>query len=149
QPLLGHGAHGPGEGPGALHLLLDRRDDVVERTVPRSLRSALQGDPLMLASLPGIARVPRDGPCDGPGLAARAEAQTALYVHVPFCAAPCPYCHFSKDRLSAAAVERWLSALEREAARRAPAAEGVVFSSVFFGGGTPSAISARHFERAW
>jgi oxygen-independent coproporphyrinogen-3 oxidase len=88
-------------------------------------------------------------PPAGPDAAARARARTALYVHVPFCAAPCPYCHFSKEHLSGAAVERWLAALEREAALRAPAAAGVAFSSVFFGGGTPSAIAPRAFTRAW
>ena len=87
--------------------------------------------------------------CDGPSALARHEAGHALYVHVPFCAAPCPYCHFSKDRLSGAGVERWLACLEREAAWRAPKAAGVVFRSVFFGGGSPSALSARHFGRAW
>ncbi len=86
---------------------------------------------------------------DGPSPAARAEAGQALYVHVPFCAAPCPYCHFSKERLSGAGVERWLAALEREAVQRAPAAAGVAFRSVFFGGGSPSALSSRHFKRAW
>jgi oxygen-independent coproporphyrinogen-3 oxidase len=85
----------------------------------------------------------------GPDSAARASARTGLYVHVPFCAAPCPYCHFSKEHLSAAAVERWLSALEREAGLRAPAASRVRFSSVFFGGGTPSAIAPHAFARAW
>jgi oxygen-independent coproporphyrinogen-3 oxidase len=88
-------------------------------------------------------------PADGPTRAARAGAGPALYVHVPFCAAPCPYCHFSKERLSGAGVERWLAALEREAARRAPAAAGVRFRSVFFGGGSPSAIAPRQFARAW
>ncbi len=88
-------------------------------------------------------------PPDGPSRAARAGAGAALYVHVPFCAAPCPYCHFSKDTLSRGGVERWLAALEREAALRAPAAGGVRFRSVFFGGGSPSAISARDFTRAW
>ena len=88
-------------------------------------------------------------PQPGPGRSAREQARTALYVHVPFCAAPCPYCHFSKEHLSGAAVERWLGALAREAALRAPAAAGVAFSSVFFGGGTPSAIAPRAFARAW
>ena len=86
---------------------------------------------------------------DGPSRVAREEAGHALYVHVPFCAAPCPYCHFSKERFSGAGVERWLAALEREAEWRAPAAAGVAFRSVFFGGGSPSALSARHFMRAW
>jgi oxygen-independent coproporphyrinogen-3 oxidase len=46
-------------------------------------------------------------------------------------------------------VERWLAALEREAAARAADAVNVAFSSVFFGGGTPSAIAPRAFARAW
>jgi oxygen-independent coproporphyrinogen-3 oxidase len=86
---------------------------------------------------------------DGPTRQARAEAGDALYVHVPFCAAPCPYCHFSKERFSGAGVERWLAALALEAARRAPGALETRFRSVFFGGGSPSALSARHFMRAW
>ena len=86
---------------------------------------------------------------DGPSTIARSEAGHALYVHVPFCAAPCPYCHFSKERLSGAGVERWLVALELEATLRAPQARGVKFQSVFFGGGSPSALSSRHFSRAW
>lgn len=88
-------------------------------------------------------------PLAGPSAAVRDQARLALYVHVPFCAAPCPYCHFSKDHLSSAAVERWLRNLEVEAERRAPLAAGREFSSLFFGGGTPSAISPRHFERVW
>jgi len=86
---------------------------------------------------------------DGPSALARAEAGHALYVHVPFCAAPCPYCHFSKERFSSAGVERWLTCLEREAGLRAAGAAGVKFRSVFFGGGSPSALSSRHFARAW
>jgi len=80
---------------------------------------------------------------------ARGEARAGLYVHVPFCATRCTYCDFSSGALSAAAVERYLGALEREIERRAPEASGLTFSSVFFGGGTPSALSGRHFRRVW
>jgi oxygen-independent coproporphyrinogen-3 oxidase len=80
---------------------------------------------------------------------ARDEARAGLYVHVPFCATRCHYCDFSSGALSAAAVERYLAALEREIALRAEAARPLVFTSVFFGGGTPSALSARHFARVW
>src|SRR5262249_59097729 len=59
------------------------------------------------------------------------------------------YCGFSTGPISGAAVERYLEALEREAARRAESAAGVAFTSVFLGGGTPSALSARHFARVW
>jgi len=89
------------------------------------------------------------GRLEGPCAEARDAARVGLYVHVPFCAVRCTYCDFSSGALSAQAVERYLLALEREIARRAPAADGVAFTSVFFGGGTPSALSARHFARVW
>jgi oxygen-independent coproporphyrinogen-3 oxidase len=91
----------------------------------------------------------RPGTREGPGARARREARAGLYVHVPFCATRCTYCDFSSGSLSAEAVERYLVGLERECALRAPEAAGVSFTSVFFGGGTPSALSARHFRRAW
>jgi oxygen-independent coproporphyrinogen-3 oxidase len=83
---------------------------------------------------------------DGPGKRARAEAGPGLYVHVPFCATRCEYCDFSSGQLSAATVGRYEEALGREMARRAPGVAGVRFRSVFFGGGTPSALSARHLS---
>jgi oxygen-independent coproporphyrinogen-3 oxidase len=86
-------------------------------------------------------------PLTGPAAAARAGAGPGLYVHVPFCATRCTYCDFSSGALSAAAVERYLAGMEREAAARAPAAAGLEFRTVFYGGGTPSALSARHFRR--
>jgi oxygen-independent coproporphyrinogen-3 oxidase len=70
-------------------------------------------------------------------------------VHVPFCAVRCTYCHFATAVFEHGLLERWLEGIEREAELRAPAASGVRFTSVFFGGGTPSSISARHFGRAW
>ncbi|OGF15358.1 MAG: hypothetical protein A2W00_07210 [Candidatus Eisenbacteria bacterium RBG_16_71_46] len=70
-------------------------------------------------------------------------------MHVPFCATRCTYCDFSSGALSAAAVERYLGALEREIALRAPRCADASHRSVFFGGGTPSALSSRHFRRAW
>ncbi len=85
----------------------------------------------------------------GPGARARAEARSGLYVHVPFCAARCTYCDFSSGPVSAAAMERYVLALEREIELRAAGARGHVFHSVFFGGGTPSALPARLFHRAW
>jgi oxygen-independent coproporphyrinogen-3 oxidase len=78
---------------------------------------------------------------DGPGVAAREAARAGLYVHVPFCAARCAYCDFASGSFSAAAAERWLAALVREVGRRAPLAAGLVFSSVFLGGGTPSTLA--------
>jgi oxygen-independent coproporphyrinogen-3 oxidase len=88
-------------------------------------------------------------PAAGPGAHARAAARTGLYVHVPFCAVRCGYCDFSTGALTSAAVERWAGALEREIAMRAHDARGIRFTSVFFGGGTPSAIAPAVFARLW
>ncbi len=83
------------------------------------------------------------------GSGARAEAIAGVYVHVPFCAVRCTYCDFSTGPLTAAGVERYLAALEREIAWRAGAARGTRFHSVFFGGGTPSTLTPRAFTRLW
>lgn len=88
-------------------------------------------------------------PADGPGVAARAAARAGLYVHVPFCATRCTYCDFSSGKLSSEALERYLAGIEHEAAMRAPAADGLMFHTVFFGGGTPSALPSRAFARVW
>ena len=105
---------------------------MVERILPHPVRPLVPSDPLIF---------------DGPSVDARDAARTGLYVHVPFCAVRCGYCHFSTGPLSAAAVERWFRALERECALRAESASGVSFTSLFFGGGTPSQLSSRHFAR--
>ena len=86
---------------------------------------------------------------DGPSAAARDAARAGLYVHVPFCAVRCTYCHFATAVFERGLLDRWMAGIEREAALRAPLADGVAFSSVFFGGGTPSSLSARHFGMLW
>jgi len=82
-----------------------------------------------------------------PSVAARSEARLGLYVHVPFCAVRCTFCDFATGSLSGEKVERYLTAIAREASLRAPDAAGARFTSVFFGGGTPSALPRRHFSR--
>lgn len=103
----------------------------------------------MAAVEPAAARHPLTGPPAPDARAARAASRTGLYLHVPFCAVRCGYCHFSSGPLSSARVERYLAAIAREAALRAPLARGVRFTSAFIGGGTPSALSARAFGRLW
>jgi len=70
-------------------------------------------------------------------------------VHVPFCATRCTYCDFSTGSIARGAMERYLTGITREFARRAPEARGTAFRSVFFGGGTPSALASRQFLQVW
>lgn len=68
-----------------------------------------------------------------------------LYVHVPFCSSVCPYCDFAVTIAGEDRREAYISGIGREAAMAS--AEGVVFDTVYLGGGTPSALSTDQLER--
>ena len=67
-----------------------------------------------------------------------------LYLHIPFCVRKCAYCDFVSYAGCEAAMPRYVDALIAEMDRR-PSREHV--SSVFFGGGTPSLLSAGELSR--
>jgi oxygen-independent coproporphyrinogen III oxidase len=60
-------------------------------------------------------------------------------VHLPYCASRCGYCAFVVTT-DASSRERYLGAVEREADILASEASGVVFDSIYLGGGTPSLL---------
>lgn len=63
------------------------------------------------------------------------------YVHIPFCVKKCAYCDFnSYGGYKDDAVRRYVRALEREV--RSQTKRETSVDSVFFGGGTPTAIPA-------
>jgi oxygen-independent coproporphyrinogen-3 oxidase len=74
-----------------------------------------------------------------------ADAVLGLYVHVPFCEVKCTYCHFAIDprRPDHARQERYLRAVLAEMA----AAEAGRAETLYFGGGTPSLMSAERLAR--
>ena len=63
-----------------------------------------------------------------------------LYVHIPFCARICPYCAFYKERADPAQTQRFCDALLRELSRLT-ARFDVAPETIFFGGGTPTALT--------
>jgi oxygen-independent coproporphyrinogen III oxidase len=64
----------------------------------------------------------------------------SLYVHVPFCEKKCAYCDFASWADRGHEESSWLERIERELSLRGRQAPGPL-DSVFFGGGTPSALS--------
>ncbi len=70
----------------------------------------------------------------------------SLYVHIPFCERKCAYCDFYSIE-TVSLMETFLDALGREIDIAAPSAKGVVFDTLFFGGGTPSLLSPAQLER--
>ncbi len=67
---------------------------------------------------------------------------SGLYVHVPFCAQKCNYCAFYSEASSGELMNRYVRALTREMAMLG---EGFKPRTLFFGGGTPSLLNARHW----
>jgi oxygen-independent coproporphyrinogen III oxidase len=68
-----------------------------------------------------------------------------LYVHIPFCARICPYCAFYKDLLDRSQTQRFCEALLRDLDHRR-ATFAISPKTIYFGGGTPTALSASQLE---
>jgi oxygen-independent coproporphyrinogen-3 oxidase len=72
----------------------------------------------------------------------------ALYVHVPFCAAGCYYCHYFKDfKQSTERVEEFLDGVEGELELHSDRLGPIRARSVYIGGGTPSYLVPAQIER--
>ncbi len=72
-----------------------------------------------------------------------------LYIHIPFCEQRCPYCDFNTYAgVRAQLVGDYVDALRRElVAQLTPLARaGRVVDTIFFGGGTPTFLSAAQLE---
>ncbi|HYJ05653.1 MAG TPA: radical SAM family heme chaperone HemW [Chthoniobacterales bacterium] len=83
------------------------------------------------------------------------EAVRHLYVHIPFCARICPYCAFYKERADSSQTQRFCEALLRELeavgpklepARPRAAGFQLQPKTIFFGGGTPTALTTAQLE---
>ncbi|MBR5543136.1 MAG: coproporphyrinogen dehydrogenase HemZ [Oscillospiraceae bacterium] len=74
----------------------------------------------------------------------------SLYVGIPFCASRCRYCSFVSHSVEKAGhlIEPYLRMLEKELSVLGEAAgkSGLSLKSVYIGGGTPTAISAKQLE---
>lgn len=72
-----------------------------------------------------------------------------LYIHIPFCVKKCRYCDFPSFDGAFHAVEAYLTQLENEIRLRSAAEpyKSMRFQTVFFGGGTPSALPAGSLSR--
>lgn len=67
-----------------------------------------------------------------------------LYLHVPFCRTRCAFCNFYLQVYRPDRAERFLTALRKELTLYANQADlsGRPLSSIYFGGGTPTVLSA-------
>lgn len=67
----------------------------------------------------------------------------SLYVHIPWCVKKCPYCDFNSHAAQGVLPDAdYLAAILRDLPREIVRAQGRRLESIFFGGGTPSLMSA-------
>lgn len=71
----------------------------------------------------------------------------ALYVHIPFCAARCPYCDFNTYAGLDALYRPYIAALAEEIRRAGAQRSRPAAHTVFIGGGTPTVLPNELFEK--
>lgn len=95
-------------------------------------------------------------PCDVQPLTAEAmytkqekfPKTTSFYVHIPFCNQVCTSCPYNKFNTRNTLVQRYIKALKAEIDMYAklPYLKDVVFTSGYFGGGTPTTLRAEELD---
>jgi putative oxygen-independent coproporphyrinogen III oxidase len=86
-------------------------------------------------------------PAREPVVALTALPPLSLYVHIPWCVRKCPYCDFnSHEARGALPEEDYTKALLADLEVALPSIWGRRVHTVFFGGGTPSLLSAKALD---
>ena len=71
---------------------------------------------------------------------------TSIYIHIPFCKHRCAYCDFNTYAGQEDSIPAYVKALINEIEFVGLRAEQMNIHTVFFGGGTPSLLSAPQFD---
>ena len=71
-----------------------------------------------------------------------------IYFHIPFCKTRCIYCDFfSATEVEGGKVDEYVETICQELCERKAYLNGHSVETIYFGGGTPSQLSAAHFEK--
>ena len=65
-----------------------------------------------------------------------------LYIHIPFCLTICPYCNFFKKPYDPELERPFIQAMSQEIKAVGQQFPDVTFNTIYYGGGTPTALSA-------
>ncbi len=78
----------------------------------------------------------------------------SLYIHIPWCIQKCPYCDFNSHQTKETSTSQpgfpedaYIDALLDDLATDLPLVQGRTIETLFFGGGTPSLLSAAALDR--
>ncbi len=75
---------------------------------------------------------------------------TGIYLHIPFCKSRCSYCDFATDVYrNTETVERYVNAIIKEVQSSKSKVQDskIEADTIYFGGGTPSLLSAKQLEK--
>ncbi|MEW6528380.1 MAG: coproporphyrinogen-III oxidase family protein [Candidatus Micrarchaeota archaeon] len=68
----------------------------------------------------------------------KSEGEIGLYIHIPFCKIPCPYCGFIRFKYNAQKIEGYVESLKREIKLYKDLLDNLKINSLYIGGGTPT-----------
>lgn len=71
----------------------------------------------------------------------------SLYIHIPWCVRKCPYCDFNSYEAKAAPIDLYIEALIADLKQDYSKSGNRSLRSIFFGGGTPSLLSPKIYEK--
>ena len=85
----------------------------------------------------------------------------SIYIHIPFCKKKCNYCDFVSYAGKEDLIDEYVGALVKEAAALTqtieneklfpynplPEGEGLDIKTIYFGGGTPTLLQPKHFDK--
>lgn len=74
----------------------------------------------------------------------RTDKDYLLYIHIPFCESLCPFCSFHRVIFKEQKTEHYFSALQQEI--RHYHSQGIKFSEIYVGGGTPTVLPEKLLE---
>jgi oxygen-independent coproporphyrinogen-3 oxidase len=69
-----------------------------------------------------------------------------IYIHIPFCRSRCSYCDFATGMYESALAERYVASVVSEIASWREVAPPETVDTIYFGGGTPSLLSAEQLR---
>jgi len=75
------------------------------------------------------------------------KTPVSLYLHIPFCGTKCTYCAFNTYTNLEALIPAFVDALCRELTIVGNSQPGIEFGTIFFGGGTPSLLTAAQYAQ--
>ena len=71
----------------------------------------------------------------------------SLYLHIPFCVKKCHYCDFLSVPCKEETRQKYVEVLCMEIVQKAKLYKDKIVDTIFFGGGTPSLLSAEQMKR--